>query len=1184
VYRLNPDLHVDYGNCADNGEEDEENGETDDGRMDRSFSSKVSDSPDPEGREMTTNPSLRFDSAFESGNLFKAVRVHGRENILINSSIGIVKPVSVSQEYDITLRKDLYTRGNIQWYYFKVEAPETGLAYPITVRFNIINMQKNDSLYNYGMKPAVYSVADAAMGIGWRHKGEDVCYFKNRLTYITKSGKKSKIRNYYSLTFTYTFIGPDSVFFAHSYPYTYTRLQELLVKLESDSRIHKFAKRGLLCKTLAKNRCEILTVTEPCDDPDVYAKRPAVVVSARVHPGETNSSFVMEGLINFLVSNHEDAKLLRQSFVFKLVPMLNPDGVIQGNYRCSLAGTDLNRRYVDPNPHFFPTVHALKDMMETVCSRRPIMLCIDLHGHSKMKNSFSYGCDPTMSSAYSSIIDEILSRSSCGEVITPQKVRDRQVFVRLFPKLMSIISNREAEPIFQSAGSPVLRKQHSRSSKLQSDGTTAKRQLFSYVDCSFKIQPSKKGTGRVVSWSQFGIEASYTIEMSFCGPGDNREAKLLRRIFTAEEALASLRSDCNVLEDVDAGVLGDREENGGGIQPDRLRLGKNELALIDSYKRATHYSIADFKKIGADICTATKLMANIQSSQSCSLKIDPKILQSYIAMSRSIYVDPAPVTDFPISLLFEPPPQIQSLQKFGGTCAKSGSQEASQPSQIEKLFQDANLDVTLPRLTSQSIHEPLLVTSIFQEQSIVDTANSYYKQIGKVGSDCLENRTKICLRILIEGAIRKELELLDAKSRPLVARSAVNEYPNPAGAEVIDPEDDFQIEIAGDNDFGSNEDGGSDSNPSEDNLPMNLLMKNKSFKLLFKGSSVKSKLFSSTNSSKSRRKSKASDVGLLKLTAPTASRIAKVDEPPQEQKAPKFMLPGAIQRLHEGRSVYRNGSQPILMSSQNVYFSSAGMVEAASSPSFSVASATACVASSGPGAAQFATSSTQHEKTTIKVHEFEFETIPSELPPKSSVAQRRATVFIRSRDSRPSSSMSSQRHSSMSSSSLQRALDEETKSTPTLSESRSASQRRNSVSPVVSREPKAREDANATQHMSLADRYERRMSSARHHHGSNSVSNKRDTAFAIAIRLARGELPFGPGAEDSSASSLSTDGKSHAVDWRFQGNPAHAPSTSTAPGRSAPKHGSGTHGTQASDSSFALPAIETRQQRAATIS
>jgi hypothetical protein len=29
--------------------------------------------------------------------------------------------------------------------------------------------------------------------------------------------------------------------------------------------------------------------------------------------------------------------------------MLNPDGVIHGNYRCSLAGVDLNRQWVNPS-------------------------------------------------------------------------------------------------------------------------------------------------------------------------------------------------------------------------------------------------------------------------------------------------------------------------------------------------------------------------------------------------------------------------------------------------------------------------------------------------------------------------------------------------------------------------------------------------------------------------------------------------------------------------------------------------------------------------------------------------------------------------------------------------------------------------------------------------------------------
>ena len=50
----------------------------------------------------------------------------------------------------------------------------------------------------------------------------------------------------------------------------------------------------------------------------------------------------MEGIIEFLVSNDPNAQKLRDKFVFKIVPMLNPDGVIIGNYRCSIAAHDLN--------------------------------------------------------------------------------------------------------------------------------------------------------------------------------------------------------------------------------------------------------------------------------------------------------------------------------------------------------------------------------------------------------------------------------------------------------------------------------------------------------------------------------------------------------------------------------------------------------------------------------------------------------------------------------------------------------------------------------------------------------------------------------------------------------------------------------------------------------------------------
>lgn len=39
------------------------------------------------------------------------------------------------------------------------------------------------------------------------------------------------------------------------------------------------------------------------------------------------------GFIDFLVSQHPTAQVLRDHVIFKIVPMLNPDGVYLGNYR-----------------------------------------------------------------------------------------------------------------------------------------------------------------------------------------------------------------------------------------------------------------------------------------------------------------------------------------------------------------------------------------------------------------------------------------------------------------------------------------------------------------------------------------------------------------------------------------------------------------------------------------------------------------------------------------------------------------------------------------------------------------------------------------------------------------------------------------------------------------------------------
>ena len=107
---------------------------------------------------------LKFDSQFESGNLLWSRMIGhttsstGRQsrgkNIFKNifkkegSGGGGKYPVVQLQEYDLVLQHDLFTNGNVQWFYFRCGGTRRGL----TVRFNLINMKKSGSLFGDGGK------------------------------------------------------------------------------------------------------------------------------------------------------------------------------------------------------------------------------------------------------------------------------------------------------------------------------------------------------------------------------------------------------------------------------------------------------------------------------------------------------------------------------------------------------------------------------------------------------------------------------------------------------------------------------------------------------------------------------------------------------------------------------------------------------------------------------------------------------------------------------------------------------------------------------------------------------------------------------------------------------------------------------------------------------------------------
>ena len=215
--------------------------------------------------------------------------------------------------------------------------------------------------------------------------GFDIAYYRS---HTGPSGEKSKSKNYtlsFSVEFEYDF---DTVFIAMAYPYTVTTLYRTLSSYAADPARRSIFRQRVLCQTLGGNDCPLVTITDYSASPAEIARRPAVVVSARVHSGETNASWIMQGVMDFLLTvqgghnrssinssgtdlspHASTAALLRSRYVFYLIPMLNVDGVYNGSYRCSLAGVDLNRQWLHPDPIVHPTIYKTKELIANLTGK-----------------------------------------------------------------------------------------------------------------------------------------------------------------------------------------------------------------------------------------------------------------------------------------------------------------------------------------------------------------------------------------------------------------------------------------------------------------------------------------------------------------------------------------------------------------------------------------------------------------------------------------------------------------------------------------------------------------------------------------------------------------------------------------------------------------------------------------------
>ncbi|KAI6077808.1 Cytosolic carboxypeptidase 4 [Aix galericulata] len=184
---------------------------------------------------------LTFFSKFESGNLRKAIQVR-------------------EFEYDLIMNADVNSNQHHQWFYFEVRDMKLAVPY----RFNIINCEKFNSQFNYGMQLVMYSVKEALLGRPcWLRVGHDISYYKNHYRCRAAAGGGMRGRYYYTLTFSIKFPHKDDVcYLAYHYPYTYSTMMAHLDILEQNRNPKKvYWRKQTLCQTLGGNPCPLLTIT-----------------------------------------------------------------------------------------------------------------------------------------------------------------------------------------------------------------------------------------------------------------------------------------------------------------------------------------------------------------------------------------------------------------------------------------------------------------------------------------------------------------------------------------------------------------------------------------------------------------------------------------------------------------------------------------------------------------------------------------------------------------------------------------------------------------------------------------------------------------------------------------------------------------------------------------------------------
>lgn len=239
------------------------------------------------------------------------------------------------------------------------DAPAKGCPRPMWFCFKVHGRTGHD--VRFTLRNAGACLGASSIGVTqpvYRADGDDWCRVaRSSCRYDAEQGR-----------FEFHFRLPaETVTVASCYPYQLADLEQWLARVDQPG-----VRQWVLDASPGGRPIYALQLT----DAHVPGRKKLVWVTARQHAGEVQGSYVLEGMVDALLSGGT-GRLLRET-VFCFAPMVDVDAVEAGSYGKDQPPVDFNRDWTSAPHH--PAVRAIQNAIDAGADQNDYVLFLDLHG------------------------------------------------------------------------------------------------------------------------------------------------------------------------------------------------------------------------------------------------------------------------------------------------------------------------------------------------------------------------------------------------------------------------------------------------------------------------------------------------------------------------------------------------------------------------------------------------------------------------------------------------------------------------------------------------------------------------------------------------------------------------------------------------------------------------------------